>query len=179
MLTWGGFTPLGHVFFDLPLFNRQRLLSRNLLEVDLAVAVLFATWLDRMFLAPSPIPSDDVDGGVESGTVEAGRVEEPVERSTPEPGGGDGSPEPGGGARTSCSRSSLPPLVVGLQVVLLVGGTWFPHFLHVPGNVTRSSLWPLVAFLTVPSAIAPAADVAGRASPPTGSPHARAADERW
>ncbi len=47
-----------------------------------------------------------------------------------------------------------PAAVVMLQVVLLAGGTWFPHFLHVPGPVSRSTLWPLVAFLTLPSAIA-------------------------
>ncbi len=49
----------------------------------------------------------------------------------------------------------VPPVaVVGLQLTLLAGGPWFPHLLHVPGNVTRSTLWPLVALLTVPSAIA-------------------------
>ncbi len=58
VLSWGGFTPVSHLFFHLPLFNRQRLLSRNLLEVDLAVAVLFATWLDHMFLSPSVVPAD-------------------------------------------------------------------------------------------------------------------------
>ncbi len=51
LVTWGNFTPLGHLFFHLPLFNRQRLLARNLLEVDLAVAVIFAIWLDQMFFA--------------------------------------------------------------------------------------------------------------------------------
>ncbi len=48
-LTWGGFTPVAHLVYDIPLYNRQRLLNRNLLEVDLALAVIFATWVDRMF----------------------------------------------------------------------------------------------------------------------------------
>lgn len=135
LLTWGGFTPLGHVFFHLPLFNRQRLLARNLLEVDLAVAVLFATWVDHMFLSPSPavVPMTST-GAARSGWW----------RRLP---GTEGW-------RSDIVLPLVPPLaVVGLQIVLLVGGTWLPHFLHVPGRVTRSSLWPLVAFLTVPSAI--------------------------
>jgi hypothetical protein len=140
VLTWGDFTPLGHVLFHVPLFNRQRLLSRNLLEVDLAVAVLFAAWVDHMLLSPAPSPA-------------------PAPVSAPAPG-----PPAGrrrwfaGGLRSDVVLPLLPPLaVVGLQVVLLAGGTWLPHFVHVPGPVTRSSLWPLVAFLTVPSAIAVAA----------------------
>jgi hypothetical protein len=49
LLAFGQFTPLGHLFDHLPFFNRQRSLNRNLLEVDLALAVLFATWVDRVF----------------------------------------------------------------------------------------------------------------------------------
>jgi hypothetical protein len=152
VLSWGDFTPLGHVFFHLPLFNRQRLLSRNLLEVDLAVAVLFAAWLDHMFLAPAPIPSDHVDSGVTSGTVGEGRVGE----GSVDAGAGWWRRLPGArGWRSDVVLPLIPPaVVVGLQLVLLAGGTWFPHFLHVPGNVTRSSLWPLIAGLSVPSAIA-------------------------
>ena len=141
LLTWGSFTPLGHVFFHLPLFNRQRLLSRNLLEVDLAVAVLFAAWVDHMFLSPSPVPAvpGARDGGAPSGS--GARV---VAASCP---------GPTGGARTSCSPSSPRRRSWSCRSILLAGGPWFPHFLHVPGPVTRSTLWPLVAFLTLPSAI--------------------------
>jgi len=139
VLTWGDFTPLGHLFFHLPLFNRQRLLARNLLEVDLAVAVLFATWVDHMFLARAPDPLPD------QGMVSAATPRARWWRNVP-------GPE---GWRSDIVLPLIPPLmVIGLQVVLLVGGTWFPHFLHVPGQVTRSSLWPLVAFLTIPSALA-------------------------
>ena len=42
-------------------------------------------------------------------------------------------------------------------MILLVGGPWFPHLLHVPGLVTRHRLAPLVAILTIPSVIALAA----------------------
>ena len=124
VLTWGDFTPFGHVLFHVPLFNRQRLLSRNLLEVDLAAAVLFAVWLDRVF-------------------IRAPRAGEE---------GADGAPRPW---RADVVLALVPAVsVVGLQIVLLAGGTWFPHFLHVPGPVSRSSLWPLIIFLTVPSVLA-------------------------
>jgi hypothetical protein len=133
-LSWGDFTPLGHLFFQLPLFNRQRLLSRNLLEVDLGVAVLFATWVDHMFLAPSPLPDAPVVASP-SGWW----------RRLPGP----------GGWRSDIVLPLVPAAaVIGLQIVMIAGGTWFPHFLHVPGNVTRSSLWPLAAFLTIPTALA-------------------------
>jgi hypothetical protein len=133
VLTWGNFTPIAHVFFHVPLFNRQRLLARNLLEVDLGLAVLFAAWIDHMFLSPSPVP-------------------EPV---VPAPAGWWRTLPGPGGWRSDIVLPLIPPMaVIGLQIALLVGGTWFPHFLHVPVNVSRSSLWPLVAFLTLPSAIA-------------------------
>lgn len=131
ILTWGDFTPLGHVFFHLPLFNRQRLLSRNILEVDLALAVLFATWVDHMLLAPTPTPA----------AVSTGRWWQRVAGP--------------GGWRSDIVLPLVPvAALVGLQIVMLAGGTWLPHFAHVPGQVTRSSLLPLVALLTVPSALA-------------------------
>jgi hypothetical protein len=152
VLSWGDFTPLGHVFFHLPLFNRQRLLARNLLEVDLAVAVLFATWLDHMLLAPSPAHAGGVDDAVDADRFVADEVAR---------GGVDDRPRwwqrlPGPrGWRSDVVLPLIPPVaVIALQIVLLIGGTWFPHVLHVPGKVTRSSLWPLVAFLTIPSALA-------------------------
>ncbi len=130
VITWGDFTPLGHLFYHIPLFNRQRLLNRNILVIDLALAVIFAAWVDQMFSATAK----------------------------------DSPPADEGHHRRWRSDVVLPLLppaaVVALQVVMLAGGTWFPHFLHVPGQVTRSSLWPLVAFLTIPSAIAVAAAVA-------------------
>jgi len=137
VLSWGSFTPFGHVLFHLPLFNRQRLLNRNLLELDLALAVLFATWLDQMFLSPSPDPDPAV----------------PL-RPVPARSWWQRLPGPGGW-RSDVVLPLIPPAaVVVLQIVLLAGGPWFPHFLHVPGPVTRSTLWPLVAFLSLPSAIA-------------------------
>ncbi len=138
VLTWGDFTPLGHVFFHLPLFNRQRLLSRNLLEVDLAVAVLFAAWLDHMFLSPDRSSTTGVEADpVPDGSGMWRRLAGPE------------------GWRSDVVLPLIPPLaVIGLQIVLLAGGTWLPHFMHVPGNVTRSSTLSLAAFLTIPSAIA-------------------------
>jgi hypothetical protein len=167
-LTWGGFTPVAHLVYDIPLYNRQRLLNRNLLEVDLALAVIFGIWIDRMFtplLRPTAdvVAADTAETAGTSGTVIVG-----IGRT-----GGTG---PGGtGTVTAPSPSTrrswwpgrwtsdivlpllAPAAVVILQLVLLIGGPWFPHFLHVPGPVTRHNLVPLVALLTIPSAIAVAA----------------------
>jgi hypothetical protein len=123
VLVWGDFTPLGHLEYLVPLYNRQRLLSRNWLEVDLALVVLFAAWLDHMLFAPSP----------------------------------DESPGAGPGRRWS-SDVVLPLLPVGgvvvLQVILVAGGAWFPHVLHVPQPVSYGVLWGQDLFLCIPSAIA-------------------------
>ncbi len=48
LLAWGGYSPLGIIMYHLPGYNKQRLLSRNLLEVDLAACVLFAYWCDSI-----------------------------------------------------------------------------------------------------------------------------------
>jgi hypothetical protein len=49
VLALGGNTPLGQVLYHLPLFGDQRLQSRNILVLDLALAVLFAYWADPPF----------------------------------------------------------------------------------------------------------------------------------
>jgi len=48
-LALGGNTPLGAVLYHLPLFGDQRLQSRNILVLDLALAVLLACWADQPF----------------------------------------------------------------------------------------------------------------------------------
>jgi len=48
-LALGGNTPLGDVLYYLPLFGDQRLQSRNILVLDLALAVLLAYWADQPF----------------------------------------------------------------------------------------------------------------------------------
>jgi len=48
-LALGGNTPLGDLLYYLPLFGDQRLQSRNILVLDLALAVLLAYWADRPF----------------------------------------------------------------------------------------------------------------------------------
>lgn len=50
-LALGGNTPLGDVLYHLPLFGDQRLQSRNVLVLDLALAVLLAYWADQPFEA--------------------------------------------------------------------------------------------------------------------------------
>jgi len=49
VLAFGSYTPAAHVLFHVPLYGGQRLQSRNLGEVDLAVTVLFGLWA-RSFL---------------------------------------------------------------------------------------------------------------------------------
>ena len=138
ILTWGSFTPLAHFLYHVPLFNRQRLLARNLLLVDLALTVLLAYWIDRTFRRPVPDPDD---------TASAGGAPAPDRRRWP--------------WRPLTSDVVLPLVpvaaVVLLQLVLLAGGTWFPHLMHVPGPVTRAELTHLVAYLSIPTAIALAA----------------------
>ena len=51
MLALGSNTPLGGVLYRLPLFGDQRLQSRNVLVLDLALAVLLAYWVDQPFAA--------------------------------------------------------------------------------------------------------------------------------
>ncbi|MBO0819960.1 MAG: hypothetical protein J2P26_03825, partial [Nocardiopsaceae bacterium] len=48
-LALGGKSPLGQVLYRLPLFGSQRLQSRNILLLDLALAVLLAFWLNDPF----------------------------------------------------------------------------------------------------------------------------------
>ena len=47
LLALGANTPLEHVFNEIPLYGRQRLQSRNMIDVSVALCVLFAGWLDR------------------------------------------------------------------------------------------------------------------------------------
>ena len=48
-LALGGNTSLGDLLYHLPLFGDQRLQSRNILVLDLALAVLLAHWADQPF----------------------------------------------------------------------------------------------------------------------------------
>ena len=47
LLAFGANTPLEHLFNSIPLYGQQRLQSRNMIDVSVAVTVLFAGWLDR------------------------------------------------------------------------------------------------------------------------------------
>jgi hypothetical protein len=49
VLALGGNTPLGELLYHLPLFGDQRLQSRNVLVLDLALAVLLGYWADQPF----------------------------------------------------------------------------------------------------------------------------------
>ncbi|MGD0853110.1 MAG: hypothetical protein ABSA07_07115 [Acidimicrobiales bacterium] len=46
--TWGSYTPLGHLFRDIPLYGSTRLQSRNVVMVDFAMAALLGWWFNRI-----------------------------------------------------------------------------------------------------------------------------------
>jgi uncharacterized membrane protein len=46
--TWGSYTPLGHLFRDIPLYGSTRLQSRNIILVDFAMTALLGWWLHRL-----------------------------------------------------------------------------------------------------------------------------------
>lgn len=48
ILAMGTFTPVGHLLAHIPLYNSQRLQNRNLVGVDLGLAILFAFWIDKV-----------------------------------------------------------------------------------------------------------------------------------
>ncbi len=56
VLALGARTPVGHLLADIPLYGGQRLQSRNLMVVDLALAVLLAYWARRVPRRRSPAP---------------------------------------------------------------------------------------------------------------------------
>src|ERR1700677_1995794 len=46
--TWGSFTPLGHIFRNIPLFGSTRLQSRNVILVDFPLAIMLGWWLQHV-----------------------------------------------------------------------------------------------------------------------------------
>jgi hypothetical protein len=79
LLALGSHTPLEHLFNALPLYGHQRLQSRNMIDVSMAVCVLFAGWLDRDVApvgagAGAGVGAVAVDGG--GGGVAVGPVGE-------------------------------------------------------------------------------------------------------
>lgn len=49
VLALGGHTPLAHILYHVPFFGSQRLQSRNVMMVDLALAVLLGYWVEQLF----------------------------------------------------------------------------------------------------------------------------------
>jgi hypothetical protein len=58
VLSFGGYTPLGHLLVHIPIYGQQRLQNRNMVTVDVGLAVLFAYWIDgvrqRITIGPGP-----------------------------------------------------------------------------------------------------------------------------
>jgi hypothetical protein len=59
LLAFGPSTPLEHVFNAIPVYGHQRLQGRNMIDLSLALCVLFAGWLDRR---PAPATEDALNG---------------------------------------------------------------------------------------------------------------------
>ena len=62
LLAFGANTPLEHLFNAIPLYGRQRLQSRNMIDVSVAVCVLFAGWIDRPADPGPPRRASTADG---------------------------------------------------------------------------------------------------------------------
>jgi hypothetical protein len=60
LATWGSFTPLGHVFREIPLFGSTRLQSRNVILVDFSLTIMLGWWLQH-------VRARDVQAGLEKG----------------------------------------------------------------------------------------------------------------
>lgn len=56
LLSFGEYTPLGHLFVHIPFYSKVRLPSRSLGIVDLALAVLFGFWVDSLLVARAGAP---------------------------------------------------------------------------------------------------------------------------
>ncbi len=58
VLSFGGYTPLGHLLAHIPIYGQQRLQNRNMVMVDIGLAVLFAYWVhgvrQRVGVGPGP-----------------------------------------------------------------------------------------------------------------------------
>jgi hypothetical protein len=113
VLALGGNTPLGGLLYHMPLFGDQRLQSRNILVVDLALAVLLGYWADQPF-------SGHRDAG--ASRVRVGRLfgHPLVRQMTPE-----------------TVLGVVPPLAV--VVVATLGLTWGTGFLHWVGMGVSAS----------------------------------------
>jgi len=113
VLALGGNTPAGDLLYHVPLFGDQRLQSRNVLMLDLALAVLLGYWADRPF---------GEEKGLRMSRVRAGRFfrSAPARRMAPE-----------------IVFGVVPPLAA--VVVVVLGLTWGAGMLHWLGVSTGQS----------------------------------------
>ena len=78
---WGGGTPFGHVLYAIPGFKSQRLLNRNLLGVDVALATLLAWWV-HLVLADRRPSGPNRPGRDSGGAAGSTSSVTPIEGST-------------------------------------------------------------------------------------------------
>jgi hypothetical protein len=124
----GGQTPFGHLLFLVPEIRSERLLSRNLLLVDFALAVLLAWWAHLLF-------STKRDAGVTAYRSIASRWRL--------------------GRRSELVVTSIPLLVVTVMCVFLwAGGPTLDRFLQVPFPVATGARLRVAVLVTVGVVIA-------------------------
>lgn len=150
VLSLGGNTPLGAVLYRLPLYGGQRLQSRNVVLLDLALAVLLAYWVDQPFPARTP-----ARGTAGAGTAPEARrpaeARQPVAAGTGSRRGSFGGKAflvfRGRGVHAETLLGLLPPF--GMLAVVLLGLTWGAGFLRWlgssagPGLAARLQPWLL------------------------------------
>jgi hypothetical protein len=145
LLALGTNTPLGALLYRLPLYGGQRLQSRNILVLDLALAVLLAYWTDRPFTVREPAgesareparkaagESARVPARVPAGEADGESASGPVQQNTRRRRGSFGERALGtiGGRHVSAETllGLLPPL--GMLLVVVLGLTWGAGFLR-------------------------------------------------
>jgi hypothetical protein len=132
VLALGGNSPLAAVLYRLPLFGSQRLQSRNIIVLDLALAVLLAYWADQPFPATARSAARaGADTAARAGAVARGRLRRVCSHASR-------AVRSAVGAETFLGL--LPPVGVIAVVALGIGwGTGLLHWLGI-GSTTAASV---------------------------------------
>ncbi|HEX3956682.1 MAG TPA: hypothetical protein VHZ03_08620 [Trebonia sp.] len=158
LLALGGNTPLGTVLARLPFYGTQRLQSRNVLLLDLALAVLLAYWADKPF--PSRTSPTTCTACAAGG----------LPASEPDPGSRPArSWWPGRRVPLDGALGALPAVaVLALVAATIAGSTGLYGWLDYQGGVTAAeiaALWPWLLPFAVLAAGALALVTIGRRLP--------------
>jgi len=119
LLALGGSTPAWHVLIHLPLYGSQRLQSRNILVVDLALSVLLAVWADQWLRRRPPALRGSVVAGATAALAVAGTGVASI-AAGPAMLRWLGVPPAAAGAAGSLRPWWVPTVVLGLAAATLV-----------------------------------------------------------